>query len=394
VRASHPVHPWLRRIGRLSLLPLAMAVIGLAAPPAFAAGSLSVTTPYPAVVVTPGSKVSFDLKIKTSSAARVDLKVVDVPSDWTATLQGGGFVIEAVDTDGKTAADARLDVDVPASATGTTHLVVRASALGQTVDLGLDLRVSSQGGDVTLTTDAPKLKDKATATFTFNLTIHNDTPQDQTFVANATGPAGWSVDTRLTGQSQAASAVVKAGSTATVSVTANAPDGADAGEYPIDVTATAGDKQLEQQLVVEITGNYTMSVSTPNQVLSNHGTAGTVTEQQITVTNDGSADVTNVKVAATYPTNWKVEFVDGKDTIATLAAGQSETVTARITPSSDAIAGDYQLTFRATSEEASQESLEIRFTVETSILWAIVGVLLIVAVFGGLWWVFRRYGRR
>ena len=33
-------------------------------------------------------------------------------------------------------------------------------------------------------------------------------------------------------------------------------------------------------------------------------------------------------------------------------------------------------------------------TVETSLLWGIVGVAIIIAVFVGLAWVFRQYGRR
>jgi uncharacterized membrane protein len=367
-------------------------MLGLGAPAVSAADALSLTTPYPAVVVTPGSKVGFDLAVKTNAAARVDLKVSGVPTGWTATLQGGGFVVDAVHTDGKAATSVRLEVDVPATASGTSHLVVEATGNGQVVDLGLDIRVSAEGGDVSLTTDVTKLHDTSTATFTFNLTIHNDTPQDQTFVVTATGPTAWTVSTRLTGQSQVASAVVRAGTTAAVSVSAQAPDGTAAGDYPIDVVATAGDKQLTQQLTVEITGSYTISMATPDQVLSSSGTAGAVTTQQLTITNNGSAPVTNVKLTATAPTNWKVTF--DKDTIDTIPAGEPVTVTASITPSADAIAGDYQITFRASSAENTRSSLDIRFTVQTSLLWAIVGIILIGAVFGGLWWVFRRYGRR
>jgi uncharacterized membrane protein len=33
-------------------------------------------------------------------------------------------------------------------------------------------------------------------------------------------------------------------------------------------------------------------------------------------------------------------------------------------------------------------------TVETSLLWGIIGVALIVVVLAGLWFVFQRYGRR
>ena len=71
------------------------------------------------------------------------------------------------------------------------------------------------------------------------------------------------------------------------------------------------------------------------------------------------------------PTDWEVVF-DPADPIASIAAGQSMDVKARITPSGDAIAGDYNLNVRANAEEADGTA-EIRFTVEASILGAIIG---------------------
>jgi len=68
-------------------------------------------------------------------------------------------------------------------------------------------------------------------------------------------------------------------------------------------------------------------------------------------------------------------------------------VTAHIKPSADAIAGDYVVTLRSTSPAASATA-DIRVTIETSLLWGAVGVALIALVLIGLWWTFRRFGRR
>jgi len=369
---------------------LAVAASGFGAT-ALAADSLSLTTPYPAVVVAPGSKVSFDLSVKTSSPDRVDLSVADVPSGWTATLHGGGFIVDAVQTDGKTAASASLDVSVPATASGTTHLVVTGTGGGQTVSLGLDIRVAADTGSVTLESDTPSLKGSSSTTFTFNLTLDNNTSQDLTFVVNATGPDGWTTTAQLGDQSQAASAVVKAGSSSPVTITAKPADGTAANAYPIHVVAAAGSQQASQDLQVEVTGSYSLSMSTPDQVLSTSGNAGSVTEQQLTITNSGTAAVTNVTMSDTAPTNWTVSFDQAN--VASIPANQSVTVTAKITPSTDAIAGDYSITFNANGDQASSNE-DIRFTVQTSLEWALGGGALIVLVFVGLWWVFRRYGRR
>ena len=47
----------------------------------------------------------------------------------------------------------------------------------------------------------------------------------------------------------------------------------------------------------------------------------------------------------------------------------------------------------AKADEATDTS-SIRVTVETPPVWLIVGIALIAAVFAGLFWVFRTYGRR
>ncbi len=68
-------------------------------------------------------------------------------------------------------------------------------------------------------------------------------------------------------------------------------------------------------------------------------------------------------------------------------------MTAHITPLGDAIAGDYLMTITAKGTEANANT-SIRVRVETPQFWWIVGVVLIVGVFAGLYWVFRTYGRR
>jgi len=363
---------------------------GLAAPAA-AADTLALTTPYPSVVVAPGSKVSFDLSIKTSIAARVDLAVSGVPSGWTAVLHGGGTVVSATQTNGTDAITVRLDVTVPASATGSASMVVTATGLGQSVTLPIDVKAeAAAAGKVTITTDFPALEGSSESSFNFNLTLHNDTPEDLTFAVTAQGPTGWTVDATLSGQSQAASAIVKSGSTSGVSVSVKPPAGVAAGDYDINVAGTAGSKQITQALKVTITGSYKLTLSTPNQVLNTSGSAGSVTEQQLTLTNDGTADLPAVAMTGTGPTNWKFDF--DQRTVA-VPAGQTVTVTARITPSGDAIAGDYAIRFNAKADHASA-SQDIRFTVQTSLVWAIIGAALIVGVAAGLWWVFQRYGRR
>jgi len=362
------------------------------APVALAADALTLTTPYPSVTVSPGTRVTFNLSVKTSTSARVDLSLTGVPSSWTAALHGGGFVVGAVQTSGTDATEVRLDVDVPAAATGTTRITVNAQGNGARVELPLDIKAQANvGGEVKVESDYETLRGASDQTFTFNLNVSNQKDEDLTYSATGQGPAGWTVDTKLTGSAQAASATVKAGGTSGVTVTVTPADNADANKYPITIATTVGTEQFTTDLNVEITGSYKLTLSTPSQTLSTHGTAGTATTQQFTITNTGTAPVTKVTMSATAPTNWKVDF--SPTTTDTIAPNDVVTITATITPSGDAIAGDYEVPFSVKATEASANAT-VRFTVEASILGAIVGAALIVAAVGGLYWVFRRYGRR
>lgn len=372
-----------------------------AAPVSLAANPVTLTTPYPAIEVAPGASVGLIISVQTAGPGRVDLAVADVPADWTASIRGGGFLVNGVystgiqaTTDGPAeTTQVTLDISVPEDAPSRVQrITLRATSDGSVASLQIDLRVTpTAAGEVTLTTDFPELRGSADASFSFNLTLGNDTPDDLTFGAVATGPIGWIVEAKLTSQAQAASTLVEAGSTTGIAVTAEAPPGVAAGVYPISVVATSGDRTASVDLAVEVTGRYELNLSTPDGRLSANASAGAQTDLSLLLTNSGTADVEDVTVSATAPTGWTVTFEP--ETVTVPANGEGVQVTAHLTPSGNAIAGDYVTTFRASSDLAN-DSAEMRVTIETSLLWGIVGAGLIALVLAGLWWTFRKYGRR
>lgn len=381
-----------RRLRGLLAIAFALGTLPVGVSGALAANGLTLTTPYPALTVSPGTQVSFDLSLQTTNAARIDLSVAGAPASWTTALHGGGYVVGAVQTDGDKATTVRLDVDVPDDATGAAHLVVTATSEGSTVTLPLDIKIEANAeGEITVTPDFTALRGPANQSFTFNLTIANQTPEDVSYTATGEGPAGWAVDVTLTGQAQAVSGTAKAGGSSNVAVKVTPADNADASTFKVAVVATVAGKQYPIELGIVITGSYSLQVSTPTQVLSVNGPAGSVTEQVFTLTNTGTAPITDVTTSATLPTNWKAEY--DPPTIASLEPNVPQNVTVKITPASDAISGDYSLTVTARGAEAN-DSAEIRFTLEASLVGALIGAGLIVVFIGGLFWVFRRYGRR
>jgi uncharacterized membrane protein len=381
-----------RRVGALLAAVTLLAVFG--APATLAAGTIQLTTPYPAVAVQPGKTASFDLNITSSVQQRVNLAVVAVPDGWTASLHGGGFVVDGVLAGPGLKPAVNVDVGVPDGAKeGRFAVAIRGTAGAQSSTLTLDLRVAATaGGSVSLTTDNPALRDTAEAAFNYSLSLKNDTPQDLTFTLSSSGPPGWDVKATPSGQTQAASFVVNAGSQTTVSVAVKPAADAAAQKYPIKVTATAGDQAASIDLQTEIVGKVDMELTTPDQRLSANANAGSTKDLQLVVNNKGSAPLTGVTVSSSAPQGWEVKLDPA--TVDQVAAGQSQTVTAHLTPSGNAIAGDYVVTFSAKTADGGNQDINMRITVDTALSWGLIGIALILLTLVGLGWVFQRYGRR
>ena len=292
------------------ILGLLAALAGPLAPLSAAAGGVTVTTPFPAIVAEPGATASFKLAIDVASARQVSLKTEDVPSGWTARFRGGGLVIDgAYVTPGDTP-DITLDVEIPdGTAAGSTNLRVVATGGGGADTLPLTIRVAdAAAGAVTLTSDFPELQAASGSTFTFNVTLHNDTAADTTFTMQATGPDGWTVGAKPQSQEQATTLTVNAGATGDITVTADPSVDAEAGSYPITLTTSGGGKDATLDLAATITGTYTLTFSTPDEVLSTTANAGSAKDLALSLANTGSAPVTGVAFSSSTPTGWKVEF--------------------------------------------------------------------------------------
>ena len=394
-----------RRVSLTSRIALSLGVLALIAGPAApivgAAGVLTITTAYPEVVAEPGSTATFKLNLSANPAATVSLSADGVPSGWTSRFRGNGTVIDSVyvansSPTASTAPDVEFSVDVPADATaGTTSMTIHADGGGLSQSLQVAVRVeSAASGTISLKADFTQQKGSSSSTFTFNLTLSNNTPSEATYSFNAQGPDGWTTTIKPSDSSTASTLQVAAGSTGSLTVTVTPDVNATAGDNKIVATVTGGGKTAEADMTVTITGSYSMTVSTPDQVLSTTANAGTEKDFAIVATNTGTAPITKLTPSATAPTGWTVTFdPTSVDSLAAGSTNNTQNFTAKITPSKDAIAGDYVVTLKVAGAEASG-SVDIRVTVQTPQFWWIAGVVLLLATFAGLYWVFRTYGRR
>jgi uncharacterized membrane protein len=354
--------------------------------------TLTVSTPFPSVAVTPGDQVSFELAVAAPAVAPIALSVEGVPEEWTASFRGGGFEVDSVTAGPGLQPELTFDVTVPATATeGEYPMTITAAGGGDTVSLDLAVRVSTEaGGEVTLTPNFPGLRTPAGEEVTFDVELANDTPADLEFELTPSAPAGWDVTAELSGQAQASVVQVEAGGTETINVAVTPPITAEAAQYPITLQASAPGATAETEMIVEVTGSFSLEMTTADQRLNAEVTVGSTSDFQIILTNTGTADLDVVTVGVTPPTGWEVAF-DNQEVA--IPAGETVPVTATITPSEEAVAGDYVISFTATHEQADAE-MEVRTTVNPSAVWGIVGIAVIALTLAGLAWVFRRFGRR
>lgn len=378
-----------------SLVVAALPTIGALFPatPAAAQTGLNITTPFPAVSVQPGESVSFDVSITAGEPTRATLSVDGLPDGWHGSLSGGGNEVQGVFVTPGAPATVTLAIDVADDAAAdVVPVTVNARAGSESASLELDLTVAEEGGGtVSLESDYPSLRGTADTDFKFNLTLHNDTPGELTFGLEANGPAGWDVTIQPTGETRAASVTVGARGDQRLELTATPSAEAAAQSYPISVAVTAGDQQATADLAVEITGSVKMSLTTPDERLNTTANAGSARDFDVIVANQGTSPLEAVDLVGTGPSDWDITF--DPPSVEQIAPGQSATVTAHITPSSNAVAGDYQVHLSASNADAN-ESIDVRVTVETPPIWGIVGLLLVLATIGGMVLVFRRYGRR
>jgi uncharacterized membrane protein len=383
------VHIWGRSVAILLALAVSFAGLGLSG--AVAAESLSLYTPFPTITVTPGESISYSVDVINNSGAieEADLLVVDLPPKWEAKITADGWSVQQVAVKPKESRTVSLQVDVPLDVNKGTYRF-QLEAKGKAI-LPLTVTVSQQGTFKTeLTSEQPNMEGHADSTFQYSATLRNRTAEKQLYSLTAEAPQGWDVQFKSDGKN-VTSVSVDANATKDLDIEIHPPEKIKSGSYKIPVKAATSATSAQLELEVVITGNYDLELSTPTGLLSTDVTAGDTKTLQLKVSNTGSADLRNIELTANAPVNWEVTFEPKQ--INKLEAGKSTEVTATIKADDKAIAGDYVVNMTASAPEASSEA-QFRVAVKTSLLWGWLGVLVILGVIAGVYYLFRTYGRR
>lgn len=348
-------------------------------------------TPYTKIAVPPGESINYSVDVinNCDEVKNASISVLGMPRGWKYEMKAGGWTVDQISVLPGEKKNFSFKVDVPFKVNkGTYHFTLTAPGVAE---LPLTVTVSEQGTYQTeFVTKQPNMQGNSKSTFNFNTTLKNQTADQQLYALMADVPRGWNVTFRVAGK-QATSAQVEANSTQNVSIDITPPANVEAGSYKIPVRAATGTTSAELELEVVVTGSYQMELTTPRGLLSTDVTAGDIKKIELEVRNTGSSLLKDIQLSANKPADWEVTFEPSK--IDALKAGETSTVMATLKASKKALPGDYVTTIMAKTPEANADA-QFRVAVKTPMIWGWVGVLIIIATIGVVYYLFRKYGRR
>ncbi|MBI3060883.1 MAG: hypothetical protein HYY83_02715, partial [Deltaproteobacteria bacterium] len=247
-------------------------------------------------------------------------------------------------------------------------------------------------GGLKLTSQYPVLTTPSGQTLKFTVDLKNETNKPLTASLISQAPTGWAIRFKPQfGDTQISSIQLKENATETLSVEIDSPLQAKAGEHPVTVRARAGAFEASTNLKVTLRGVTDLKMGTTGGTLNASVTAGQKTPVPFVVVNSGTAPVRNLAFVTKKPDKWTIDFKPDK--IDALNSGELREISMEITAPARAIAGDYEITILANSQDTNK-SLAFRVTVATATLWGWIGALIVAAVVLGLGVVFVRLGRR
>ncbi len=358
---------------------------------------VELSTPYPSMTVNAGDEMTLDLSIDNYSGQSQDfaLSVEEMPEGWSGAFSASGQRVSQVHArDGEVVDTVAFEMEIPLETeAGEYAVVLQAAGENFSDTLTVTFIVSAEElGQSSFEVEYPSQEGDAQTAFTFSATLINNTLSAQSYAFSASAPTGWTVSFTPSGETTRVAALdSEARTTQGVDISVTPPANVEAGTYEIPCTATSVSERMSFTLEVTITGSYDLVLSTPSGLLSLDAYANQETAVQLSLTNTGNTDLTNVNLTSSAPTGWTVRF--STETIELIESGATVEATAYITPGEDALYG-HHLTTTSAAESNVSDSAACRVTVKTATKWGIVGIAVIVVLVVVVVAVMRKYGRR
>ena len=393
-------------------MTLCLLLFICAAPPVLAAEKekqlpprgISVSPEYTGIVVTKGEEVSVDLIVTDEGrqAENINIRVSSVPKGWKAWIKTYSFAVTGIHVASDKSKTLTFKAEPgPEVAPGKYTFGILAQTEDGKLTSSSQVTVTVEGKKeekqtkgVNIVTSYPVLRGPTDGKFEFSLEVENKLDKDGIFNLAAQGPENWDINFKPAYEDKFISSVrLKAHQSQTVAVEVKPYALAKPGEYPISVKVSSPEAKGEVSLKVVLTGTYKLDAGTSSGLLSLNAMRGEKSNISVYVKNSGSATLENIHFLSFKPENWEVKF--SPERIEKLAPDELKQVEVSITPSQQALVGDYSVGVSVEGQgQKVSKSIELRVTVKASTAWGWIGIAIILFVIAGLVFLFVKLGRR
>jgi uncharacterized membrane protein len=309
----------------------------------------------------------------------------------------GGFAVTAVSAQEPTPTSTPTPTTTPTT-NPTTTVTVTTTATATPSPSASPTPTPTGPPDIKLDCDVPSYSDNSGASFNYNVNV-SYTANDQVMVnLSLTNPPGWTSYMTYSGKEVSSIPLgpLNYGSpdskAVSITLSPNSGTSPEPGEYKLTLKATAGSIVKTIDLTAIVKAKYAFSMNTTDGKLNTTADAGKDNHFSFNLNNTGSAALENITLSSSKPDGWTITFTPDK--VASLSGGQSQQADVVIKPPENkTVAGDYMITLSAYNSEVSS-TMQVRVTVQTSSIWGVVSIIIIVVVIAGLAVLFLRLGRR
>lgn len=264
--------------------------------------------------------------------------------------------------------------------------------IGQTTDLGIvPLDKDNFYADVKV--KSPSLMATVGSTPQYEIVLQNVGRADDTYTLGVEGlPDQWYARFKEAQDAteDVTEAYIQAGDEKTLYLEVIPPYSVDVGEYNFTAVIGSVARSYEENLTLRLRGTYDLQLYSPSY--RSEISPGDTTSFPLTLTNGGTGGtLTDLNINISAPEGWQVK-VD-TPSVASLGPGEQKKVTMTVIPPADIVAGEYKLIAQVKCDQAEEKD-EFRVVVQEQSYIALIGLLVVLGVVGGLWYMFRKYGRR
>lgn len=300
-----------------------------------------------------------------------------------------------------TTADGRISTDLPQN---VYNLVITKPGYrsaekkevkvkcGITTDAGtVMLEQSSYAAEVTVTSSL--ITTPAGTNPTFELKLRNAGKADDTYRLTTVGlPEDWYARYKEseTDTNDISEIFVPSGEEKTLYLEAIPPYGIEVGDYSFQAVIDSSSDVYTENMTTKISGSYQMRLSADRYRYE--ANMGEAVDFDVTVKNVGNAGaLTGIGFEVSAPQGWKATVTPTN--ITSLQPGESKKVSVKVVPPSNIVASEYKITLKVVSDQGEQSD-DFRIVVKEQSFAAILGVILLLLIAGGVWYYFRKYQRR